>query len=282
MGQLSVTTRSRVAYYLIGRFHDTVRPWINHPGKFRKLLRQANSVLSGSIVLQYAMCLSWPSNNMDIYTPPGTPKWVVFQYLTVKERYTMDALWTDHRGPPHYFSEYRDDVLSVLQLTRTSVTPSKTITQVVKIVETTDPDPLNSLVSFNATWAMNWLSADAVGMAYPSDTLARRGTYCCIGTPEFTEAERKWLTSYRLRRFSQLTRHDLINRACGAFCPALRRFVGDNKCLKLTFGYPNKCFISADPAWWFHGGCGCEMPCWDYQCPRWGLTGDDMMEGLSV
>lgn len=273
ISQLCFSLRQEVKSYMRSRFHDTIRPWIGKPKDFRNAMRKSNAILSGSIVLQYVMRTSWSSSNVDIYVPAGTAKWVMFQHLMTTEKYAMEAIWTDERGPPHCFGADRDDILSLMQLSKTSETPSGNSTLRINILESSDPDPFSPLIWFNTTWVMNWLTADTVGMAYPVETLERSGTYCGIGTAAFTKAELGWFTAYRFRDFSQITKNELFSRRCGAYCPALARMAYDEKCLNLTFGaYVERHAASTS---WSHGGHRGSISCWDQMCPRCGLNDSD-------
>ncbi|KAI0309612.1 hypothetical protein OF83DRAFT_1033429, partial [Amylostereum chailletii] len=151
------------------------------------LLRTTQSVVSGSVVLFYALANThfadgWRPDDMDIYCPlvAAVP---LLDYLVQHEKYTVHGR--------HY--AHNSGIAAVIHLARADGTN-------VDLVCSARPSALAPLPSFWSTLVLNYASADALCVVYPHLTL--RGRACL--NPRFATRARtaRCVEKYTARGFS--------------------------------------------------------------------------------
>lgn len=157
------------------RYRSLVRPFVD-PIAFRRVLKENEAVISGSIALQFAEGRTeWQPHDMDVYVPFDN-FWNVVQYLIVQEGY-------GDPGPPVVNVANNDDdeeqdgygrMAGVFEMVSMRKGDRR-----VDVLRSKSDSALHPISYFWGTLVMNYLGADSFGCAYPDLTFSRK----CLVTP---------------------------------------------------------------------------------------------------
>lgn len=271
MGLLNTYLRRKVKAYLETRFHNTIRPWIRRPLHFRVLMRRTAMVIGGSVPISMILRESWSPNDLNLYIP----RWhmnKVMGHLTEREGYTVESyLLADTAGAPLDTSAARS-FASFIKTSDNGVAR-------ISVTESRDLHAFSPIFQSNSTWAYNWITADAVTVAYPTLTLEKIGLTRCRKPLLGQEPTLKWRGRYRNERgftpINQWEYRERCGQPCGGTCSARIRSTEDTLCLAMTFGEMGQRDFYNRRVWAIAGFSDIN-PCSNVECPFFSLSPQDM------
>lgn len=235
MTQLSYALRVAVLGYLRRRINVALRPWITRPTEFRRALRETESLISGSVVLSIALRDPWFPNDLNIYSPLGESKDLLVAFLVHAEHYVINQVFAPNEKQ-YSLAPRNAHTITILHKLNYESPLHPTI---IKVVESPTLKATTPILQSTTTWAMNWLSSDGIGIAYPRMTFKhiglRRTARHTVPDPQTIK---DWNKKYTDRAFRVLTRTKWSwdGSPC---CGPGRRETNDPGCLSLTFGDKN-------------------------------------------
>ncbi|OBZ66998.1 hypothetical protein A0H81_12998 [Grifola frondosa] len=166
----SRTADDHISHYLASKLRVLLTRSFTHPDLFRSLLRDADSIISGSTALAFLLpeYLGWTPNDLDIYTPYGAFDVVIAHLVGIQSFQRVPI--AEHE---HYENEGIEEIARV-----------KNGSIYVDIIRSKTDSPLHPLPFFWMTAAMNALSADGICAPYPRIT----GDLCALVNPLFVTA----------------------------------------------------------------------------------------------
>lgn len=279
LSQVSHLFRDRVKSRLLTRFVRTLRRWVDGPTELRDVLRNTGSVVSGSTALAYALDDNdkedWESNDLDIYTPVGEPCQDVLRHLTEQEGFELQPRPNaDVPGAP---PPEVDPPIDVLENYEGSAAFSR-LRNVYKlskdrdgkkvcidVIEARGTSAIIPIFRFHSSLVMNYISADALFMAYPTLTLS--GEFIVNQKlNRFQLKSREWLDKYEGRGFKQWRVKQ--GKPCGSACYPLMRSTRDVACLQFTFGQEGGVFDEAQWTMSLEDFPMREGSCGNWCCPK--------------
>lgn len=279
VGQLSKTLQAAVRTYTLCRVHVALSPWIAYPIEFRNVLRRTRSVISGSIVLEVTMRDEWLANDLDVYVPRGVPGWELMAHLIGYEGYIVDSVIESYTQMPEggLCGKILDTVAGMTSITKLVKRRIGGRLRRIDIIESRDGHALTPVMQFDATWSMNWITADSIIIAYPNLTLRRQGMYKRRKSMADHIHLPAWKAIY-IKERGFTTFHMSTGRAdlpCRELCRPLLRVSTDGYCMTVPFGnmtdrntYPRRV--------WGLRGISPTSSCGHQACPNFGLTSWDV------
>lgn len=269
IGSLNRYLRAEVKTYLLRRYNNTIRPWIDDAASFRDHLRRSSSIIGGSVALDMALCETWTPKNMDIYTPRGN-EYVIVTYLILYEGYDVDT-YVSAPGPAAQHHE--SAILSISTLYKTNYNKDS---MQINVIESTDPYAFSPLFQSSSTLGISWMTADAITIGYPTLTMYGLGMYRKRHNLWGQANTSDWKTKCLSRGFKSISRSDWRGpRSCGPVCRSKMRSTEDTLCLTLYFGkmihrdhYQRRIWAIRG----FRGG----IACCNAHCPFYRLTAWDV------
>lgn len=240
IGRTSQSFRTRVRSYLARRFNNLLKYWVAKPIVFRDLMRETNTVVSGSTALAFALGQDWGSKDLDLYTPFGTPCAKILKYLIKTEGYNLDLEREGEILEHEYFSPETAFHMRIVHKLKKTIYPNDDETaepQVrrIDLIESSSASAVVPIFRFHSTAVMNWIGADYLFMTYPKLTMNMKSLVNeTIRQP--AEKEEIWINKYSARGFTFVRGIRALGEPCNAACPCIRRNTLDVGCLSAQFG----------------------------------------------
>lgn len=272
---ISKAFQSGVRTYTECRLHIALSPWITHPIEFRDIMRRTRSVISGSFALGLAVRDSWLANDLDIYIPHRTRKFEMVSYLIRREGFHVQAVVTNYtqtteeEGPNLVLY----NVAGMTSITKFTKRWPDGKTTNIDLIESIDGYALTPITNFDATWSMNWITADSITVAYPKLTLDHKGVYKKRQRLAAHMHLPVWKTKYTNERGFD-TFHimsGLVDMPCGALCRPLLRTSTDKHCLSIAFGKTAESSMYPQKVWGIRGTSRMAL-CANTACPNFCLN----------
>lgn len=231
MARVSHDLQLKIQTYLRCQVHGTLRHWFRDPVGFRSCMRDNRALISGSVALAAALQSTWFPNDLDIYVPKGY-RYPMLRYLVTKEGYR--PLRTETATSISYLFS-RPVIKSVTKLVKGDNDKSPRTIRRIDIIEAVTRSPFCPLTLFPGTWAINWIDADQIAVAYPQLTLQGKGFTTRI-RETMGGRERRWIRKYEARGIRVLDPRDQPlqpGKPCGPTCVAWLRCTSDRQCLRM-------------------------------------------------
>ncbi|OBZ77071.1 hypothetical protein A0H81_03174 [Grifola frondosa] len=149
-----------VATFLTSRLRTLLARFFDNVDAARTLMRNTNSVISGSSALAYVLPsnINWQPHDLDLYVPNGEFTHVV-NSLVLSEHYT-------NVSPAHIIDHYTGPVERVVRLQKDN--------RNVDVIQSASDTALHPIAFFWLTAVTNYVSADHAYVGYPELTFAQR------------------------------------------------------------------------------------------------------------
>lgn len=186
--QLSRFHNGMVSGYFYARFIRIVVPFGLNGRKLLRIMRQSKAIISGSAALLMLHPGAFIPGDLDIYVTAAEAVGLVMDIVT-------STSYTFTNSIQHKALDYKNTggIRSVHLLEHT------TLDKKIHIVVVTGKDPLLTVMQFDATLAMNFITPTGFGCAYPRLTMAKRGLANI--TSRISYGRPDWLEKYKKRHF---------------------------------------------------------------------------------
>ncbi|KAJ3474677.1 hypothetical protein NLI96_g12325 [Meripilus lineatus] len=204
------------------RYNYLLHPYTDRPSDLRRLLTLTNSVISGSTAVKFLSPIGdWPTGDMDIYTygQANADRLISFfqgaRYIPVFRP-----------APRRRYPEMSPGFITVVSLVR----PASAGGRKIDIIISEHHSALFPISKFWNTFLFNFLTGDALCIAYPELTLLGHGYIRGIGMahPRLEMLKEK----YAARGY---TSREPDSLELGFVLPKTRRF-GDEDCMVIRLG----------------------------------------------
>lgn len=222
--------QSKVNAHLLGRIYQLLRIFGLAPMPFLAMLKQTNSIISGSGALVIVLTWSFTPGDLDIYTPASRVDDVV-------EAIKSEFDYADEPTPPGVPSP-------AMHLNYHSVIRLQNGHRKIQIIASTTEDATKPLRGFHSSPVMNFLSGRAIFCAYPVLLEQRKGIMNCrviSWSAQPTEEIVECVAKYERRGFNFEVDLSLWpefdGHVCGQHgsCPYTRRTIDDKHVLLHAF-----------------------------------------------
>lgn len=237
-------------------------------------MRQEKAVISGSVALEFALAADWTSNTLKICVPRRKGDALIKFLVSREEYHTMEdvSCGADEspiiNGYPDHASYKTLGVRSVTWLAKHGSS-----FRYIDVVESRDHHSTTPIFRFNATWAMNWITADSIRITYPLLTLNLTGVILRFSHKN-SDFVRSWLNKYEARGFAGFKTGVWAREGqpCGATCRTIVRHTSDWAILSLPFGDPLHEDDSSTAYRWSINGADGRQICLNRACPQYGSS----------
>lgn len=256
--QLSKYHDTMVARMFYGRFCRIIHPFHLDGGTLLLLLRKHSAVISGSAALLMLHPGDFVPGDLDIFvTSARAVSLVLSLVITSNLSYYLCA---SSESPPHAY-DWCNGVEAVHWLRH------RTTAHKINVVVVTGHDPLLTIVQFDATHVMNFITCTGFGSAYPRLTMDKVSLLNSPSQEIF--ARPGWVEKHRLRGFrveqnmNNLPGYTPHSCTVDPSCPNTIRHIRDHRMMYASFQVPGIAVEHALPsgysgniAWGLHSSCG--------------------------
>lgn len=106
-----------------------------------------------------------------------------------------------------------------------------TVTRFIEVVESAFSDATAPIGQFISTFAMSWMTSNAIVVAYPKMTFLGEGVMNGESTGEQAKRQGRWREKYESRGYHAVDGTEELSGPCGEACPGIVRVAGDVACL---------------------------------------------------
>ncbi|KAL0570454.1 hypothetical protein V5O48_011502 [Marasmius crinis-equi] len=208
--------------------------------EFWQAMADSDSLVSGSVALQYFARLIFRRCDLDIYSLyVGAPRILTFLEDIGYTRTSRTSRATS------FAYDQSNCIISVITLTKRMADGEDRVVQVI----VTDRNPLYAVLSFHSSLVMNVITANVAFCLYPHETLhLREGVAFASGRRDSTTVQAA-LGKYRLRGWEvsdEPTVRSMFDRSCGFIRD---RALADDRTLIFPGPLGSGGWRSRDPAW---------------------------------